>query len=79
MTKLTEAEVAALRGVVASEYHDGRDPVDNPVWTWSCNPFQSKRTFSGAVSSLVRKGLLRASGDFLSLTAQGKAALEAAS
>ena len=60
--KLTAIEAQALRGILDSNYLDGAAPVDWPVWTWSANPFASKRTFSGAVSSLVRKGLAKVGG-----------------
>lgn len=56
--KLTENERKALEGIVMSEYHDGRHVVDNHVWSHSCNTFSNKRSFSGTVSSLVKKGLV---------------------
>lgn len=62
MTTLTSKELKALKGIIGSEYHDGQHPVGNPVWSWSCNPFDSLRTFSGAVSSLCKKGLVKADG-----------------
>jgi hypothetical protein len=59
---LTKTETEALEGIVGSDFHDGNHPVGNWVWSWSCNPFQSKRQFSGAVSSLVKKGFVKANG-----------------
>ncbi len=59
MTKLTQIEAQALRGILASDYMDGdtgENAIDRPVWTWSANPFKDKKTFSGAMSSLVKKG-----------------------
>lgn len=59
MTTLTTIEYQALQGILDSDYMDGDSgdaAIDRPVWTWSANPFPSKRTFSGAVSSLVQKG-----------------------
>lgn len=61
MTRLTDIERRAIQGILDSDYMDGdtgTDTIDRPVWTWDANPFDSKRTFSGAVSSLVRKGFV---------------------
>jgi hypothetical protein len=61
MTKLTNIEAQALRGILDSDYMDGdtgENAIDRPVWTWSANPFPKKVTFSGAVSSLVQKGFV---------------------
>lgn len=60
---ITEIERKALLGIYKSDFRDGNDPVDFPVWSWSANPFSDKRTFSGAMSSLVKKGLARADGE----------------
>lgn len=54
--KLTILEIQGLQGICDSEYHDGRNPVNDPVWSWSANPFTLLSTFSGVVSSLVKKG-----------------------
>ena len=63
MTKLTPIEAKALQGILDSDFMDGDTDaqyvVNKPVWTWSANPFASKQTFSGAVSSLTKKGLVR--------------------
>lgn len=61
-TILTELEVKGLEGICDSEFQDGNHPVENPVWSWSANPFTSKRTFSGVMSSLVKKGLAHGDG-----------------
>lgn len=53
--KLTPNEARALNAVANSEYNDGNPPL-NAVWTDYTNPFDSKRTFSGVVSSLSKKG-----------------------
>ena len=53
---LTPKEIEALKGIVDSDFRDGSHPVDKAVWTWSANPFKSKRTFSGVVASLNAKG-----------------------
>lgn len=55
-TALTDLERQALQGIFDSDFRDGDHPVDKAVWTWSANPFASKKTFSGVVSSLVKKG-----------------------
>jgi hypothetical protein len=64
-TKLTGIERQAIKGILDSDYMDGDTgdlAVNRPVWTWSGNPFASKRTFSGAVSSLVQKGFVHCEG-----------------
>jgi len=60
---ITEIERKALHGIYNSDFRDGNDPVGCPVWSWSANPFDNKRTFSGAISSLVKKGLVKADGE----------------
>jgi hypothetical protein len=60
---LTNLERQGLQGIVKSDFQDGNPPVDNPVWTFSANPFKSKRTFSGVMSSLVQKGLAGSQDD----------------
>lgn len=60
---LTEIERKAIQGILDSDYMDGmtgQDATEHHVWSWSANPFPSKRTFSGAISSLVQKGYVRA-------------------
>jgi hypothetical protein len=87
---LTKSERRALEAVRDSEYQDG-DPVGHEVWTSYVNPFSSRRTFSGVVSSLVKKGFLVTGGSTadanreagcdgttLALTAEGLAALKEA-
>jgi len=60
--KLTTLERRAIQGILDSEYGDG--DVDKCVWTWSANRgFPNKRSFSGAISSLVKKGYVIAGGD----------------
>jgi hypothetical protein len=54
--KLTKNECRAIEGIVSSEYGEGA--VGRWVWTWSANPFASKKTFSGVVASLSKKGLV---------------------
>lgn len=81
MVKLTQIEYQALQGIWASEFHDGGERVENWVWAWSANPFPSPRTFSGAMSSLVKKGLAKSDGNSgndacVCITAAGKVALD---
>jgi hypothetical protein len=62
---LTPIERQAIEGILASDYMDGmtgNDAVGHRVWTWSANPFASKPTFSGAASSLVKKGFAAIDG-----------------
>lgn len=63
MIEHTDKEIEGLQGIVDSDFNDGNYPVKHWVWSWSANPFGSKRTFAGVVSSLVKKGLAQASGD----------------
>lgn len=76
--KLTDKELKALRGILQSEFHDGAkgdERIGIPVWSWSCNPFSSARTFGGVVASLIKKELIEQSGEgddaCLSLTRAG--------
>ena len=82
MIKLTPIEAQAIQGILDSDYMDGDTgdaAIDRPVWTWSANPFPNKRTFSGAVSSLTKKGFVSISEYdtnewIISITAAGMAA-----
>ena len=61
MTKITKIEAQALQGILDSDFMDGETgqaAVMKPVWTWSANTFGNKRVYAGAVSSLVKKGLV---------------------
>lgn len=80
---MTNNERAALQGILNSDFMDGakgQGAVDVRVWTWSANPFPSKRTFSGVVSSLIKKGWVKSTeaGDesTICITAAGMAAFE---
>ena len=55
--KITPNELKALQGIASSEYQDGPAEVGKAVWSWSANTFTNKRSFAGAVSSLLKKGL----------------------
>lgn len=64
---LTKNEVTALEAIVGSEYQCGNeeeDVVGHRVWTSYCNPFKTRKTFSGVISSLVKKGYVKASGSW---------------
>lgn len=56
---LTAKEFQALQGVLDSEFHDGANPINNPVWVWSANNFDNPRSFPGVVSALVKKGYVK--------------------
>ena len=60
---LTDIERQALQGIMDSDFQDGETGAGRQVWSWSANPFPNKRTFSGAMSSLVKKGLAGACGE----------------
>ena len=62
MTNLTANERKAIEGIMNSEFHDGTAVVGNAVWSYSCNTFENKRSFSGTVSSLVKKGFVLKDG-----------------
>jgi hypothetical protein len=63
MTKITNKELLALKGILASDFLDGDPPVGKWVWSWSANPFESAKSFGGVVASLTKKGLAQQSGD----------------
>ena len=83
MTKLTSNEIAGLKGIVDSDYRDGEHPVNHWVWDWSANPFKTKKTFSGVMASLNKKGLAKSeewdtNEGVIAMTAAGWEALKAA-
>jgi hypothetical protein len=49
----TARELEVLKAIIHSAYHDGADPVDNPVWSWSALKSRSDNAVFG---SLVKKG-----------------------
>jgi hypothetical protein len=61
---LTNIERQAIQGIIDSDFRDGNHPVDHLVWTWSANPFPNKRTFAGAIASLVTKGFIKTDATF---------------
>ena len=80
---ITKTEAECLLGVFNSDYRDGYNPVGHQIWSWSGNPFGNKRTYSGAISSLAKKGLVQCDGEkgddaCVAMTAEGWAALKAA-
>jgi hypothetical protein len=80
---MTNNERKAIQGILNSDFMDGMtgtEAVGHWVWSWSANPFQSKKTFSGVVASLVKKGYV-VSEDYdgdntIKITAQGMAAFQ---
>lgn len=84
MTKITATEREALQGIVDSDFHDGQDPVDNWVWSFSANPWndtRESRKFAGALVSLIKKGLAKQDGEkdeaCVAITQAGMEALKA--
>jgi hypothetical protein len=76
--KVTANELLVLEAILNSEYQNSDQPDElagNPVWTSHVNPFKSKPTFSGVVSSLCKKGLIGSQkdieGDIIWLTQEG--------
>jgi hypothetical protein len=62
MINLTENEIKVIAAIINSDYQDDNNPVNNPVWSFSCNPFENKKTLSGVVASLSKKGLVNSGG-----------------
>lgn len=60
---LTANEIKALRGIANSDFMDGPPEAGKAIWSWSGNPFDSARTFSGVVASLSKKGLVVCYGE----------------
>jgi len=76
---LTMLERIAIDRIISSDYHDGRDAVNNPVW--SAGLFD--RQLSGAVSSCSAKGYVICHGSghdaTIQVTPLGMAAFNAGS
>ena len=63
---LTANETQMLQAILDSDYQDGNEGaecVGEAVWSWSANPFESKRTASGVASSLGKKGFAKSYDD----------------
>jgi hypothetical protein len=65
--KITANEMALLKGIVNSEYQGGDTVVGYAIWSWSATDnaspkFESRKTASGTMASLVKKGLAVSSG-----------------
>lgn len=57
--RLTPLEADAIKGILDSDFMDGakgNQVINRLIWTWSANPFVDKKTFSGVISSLAKKG-----------------------
>ncbi len=67
---LTDKEVTMLRKIQVSEYHNGANPINNPVWLSCVARTQSD---GGIITSLQSKGLigLQAADDLVWLTMAG--------
>jgi hypothetical protein len=59
--KLTKNECRAIEGIVSSEYGEGA--INRCVWSWSANPFASKKSFAGVIASLSKKGAVSVSDE----------------
>ncbi len=75
---ITPQEFYVLRAICDSDFHDGQNPVDNWVWSWSANPWDGtadSRKFAGVLVSLIKKGLAKQDGDgweaCVTITAEG--------
>jgi hypothetical protein len=72
---VTAFEKTLLTSVKESEYHDGQDPVDNPVWADCVLDLIPTKSRGGVMSSLVKKGWVRfhdcGADSTVTLTAEG--------
>jgi hypothetical protein len=80
---ITDKERRLLVAIRDSDYHDGRDPIDDPVWTEiACDDSNLGTGAGGVMASLVAKGLAYTTGhgreDTCWITEDGMAALKAA-
>ena len=75
VTNITEGEKSLLTAIRDSEYHDGRDPVDDDVWVDCLDGWSGSRNFPGTMASLVKKGLAATTGEVCSITSAGLEAL----
>ena len=71
----TQKEKDLLGAIRDSEYHNGQDPIGNPVWVSVLHfkgglPFQAA-AMGGIMASLVKKGLAATDGETCAITAQG--------
>lgn len=74
--RLTENERGLLLAIRHSDYHDGRDPVGNPVWVeTSCEGYGTSA--GGVMASLTTKGLAGTDGEACWITQAGIDALDA--
>lgn len=79
MTKLTDLEREALRGIYRSEYHDVGRPA---IWSFSveynCDERITCKNVGGVIGSLAKKGVVscnqgeRADDDTITVTAAGE-------
>lgn len=72
---ITDGERSLLIAIRDSEYHDGSDPVDDPVWVDCLWGWSDTTKFPGTMASLVKKGLVKTNGETCSITAAGMAEL----
>lgn len=73
--KITDNERSLLTAIRDSEYHDGRDPVDDPVWVNTLHGWSGTTKFPGTMASVLKKGLARTDGETCELTQAGSDAL----
>lgn len=69
--KITEKEHNLLGSIINSEFHDGRPPVNSPVWVEHLDTYLQGRSKAGVISSLTKKGLVSANGETISITEEG--------
>lgn len=74
--KITEKEHELLEAVIFDQYHDGREPVNDPVWVEHLDTDLTGRSKSGVISSLQKKGLVRSNKETIYITEEGMKAYD---
>ncbi len=59
MMILNDEQKRVLQQIVKSDFHDGRDPVNSQVWSWSC---LNNRSDNAIFGQLLAKGLVGSDG-----------------
>ena len=75
---MTENEKKVMSCIVNSEYQDSPDVVGKPMWVDCISDdvgFSNRRTFSGTMASLKKKGYIETDGECCAITKEGFGAL----
>ena len=61
---VTDLEFDLMKAIVNSEFHDGQNVIDHPVWSFSACPQNIRpNQMGGVMSSLVKKDYVRVEGE----------------